>query len=98
MALDSPDADHETGTQEALAALSGSLSLPDTATEEEAAALVAAVASHLREQREAAEAADEPETVSRWSYAGRVGARTRSRLPQRVERGQEWKLSGRVRR
>jgi hypothetical protein len=91
--MDTPEAD-----QEALTALSGSLGLPDTASEEEAAALVAAVASHLREQREAAETDDGPETVSRWAYAGRVDARARSRLPRRVERGQEWKLAARVRR
>jgi hypothetical protein len=76
----------------------GRLLVPDTASEEEAAALVAAVASHLRDQQAAAEADDEPETVEPWAFAGRVGARKRADLPSRVDRGDEWKTAARVRR
>lgn len=76
----------------------GKLLLPDTASEEEAAALVAAVASHLRDQQAAAEADDGPETVEPWAFAGRIGARGRVRLPGRVERGDEWKMASRARR
>lgn len=77
----------------------GDLRLPETASDEEAAALVAAVANHLREQRAAAAAADDgPELVNPWSFAGRVGARERRDLPEQVERGDEWKLAGRLQR
>jgi hypothetical protein len=76
----------------------GTVALPAAATEEETAALVAAVATHLREQREAADTEEEPDPVSEWAYAGRVGARSRSQLPGRIDRGDEWKLSARVRR
>jgi hypothetical protein len=77
----------------------GRVTLPATASEEEAAALVAAVASHLRAQRRAAaEGDDEPETADPWAFAGRVRARRRSQLPGRVERGSEWKMAARVRR
>jgi hypothetical protein len=76
----------------------GKLLLPETANEEEAAALVAAVASHLRDQQAAAEADDEPETVEPWAFAARVGARQRADLPSRIERGQEWKMATRARR
>ncbi|MFB6206058.1 MAG: hypothetical protein ABEJ05_05980 [Haloglomus sp.] len=76
----------------------GHLWVPPTASEEEAAALIAAVASHLREQREAAAADEGPSTVEPWTFAGRIGARRRAELPGRVERGNEWKTAGRVRR
>lgn len=89
----------DSGTEEvALPVPGGTVALPAAATEEEAAALVAAVATHLREQREAADAESDPEPVSRWAFAGRVGARSRSRLPSRIDRGDEWKVSARVQR
>lgn len=76
----------------------GRVTLPATASEEEAAALVAAVASHLRAQRRAAAKDDEPETADPWAFAGRVEARRRSQLPGSIERGSEWKMAARVKR
>jgi hypothetical protein len=76
----------------------GELRLPETASDEEAAALVVAVANHLREQRAAAAADDGPEPVNPWSFAGRVGARERTDLPAQVDRGDEWTLAGRLQR
>jgi hypothetical protein len=91
-------ADEPQGERTYLPVAGGELSLPATASEEEAAALVAAVASHLREAREAAAVDDEPETVEPWAFAGRVGARQRADLPTPVERGDEWKVAARARR
>lgn len=55
------------------------LTLPDDADESEAAAIVAAVGAHIRDQEAAAAAAEaESETENwdgkRWSFAGRVEA------------------------
>jgi hypothetical protein len=91
-------ADEPQGERTYLPVAGGELSLPATASEEEAAALVAAVASHLQEARAAASADDEPETVEPWAFAGRVGARQRADLPGDIERGTEWKTAARVRR
>jgi len=72
----------------------------ETPSDDETAAVAAAIGAHLtdRERAAAAETAEESvETVSEWSFAARmesVGARTRRR-PRAVERGGEWKAAAR---
>ena len=69
-------------------------------TDDEAAAIAAAISAHLGDRQRAAAAAEADEaadTVPNWTFAGRldaVGARTRRR-PRRVERGGEWKAAAR---
>lgn len=49
--------------------------IPESADEDEAAAIAAAIGSHLRAQEVAAAAADEEEPTwegERWSFAGRI--------------------------
>jgi hypothetical protein len=69
------------------------LAVPARATDEEAAAIAAAIGAHLRD-RAAAEPDSEP-LVDRWKLAGRIGKR---RLPRTVRRGEEWKAAARARR
>ena len=81
----------------------GTLSIPPTATPEEAAAIAAAVGAHIRDQQMAAVAAaaagDEEITWDgkRWQFAGRVEAL--SGVSSRVPRGaptDEWTAAGRM--
>ncbi|MFB6165370.1 MAG: hypothetical protein ABEJ31_09460 [Haloarculaceae archaeon] len=73
----------------------------EAATPAEAAAVAAAVSAHLTDRAVAAARAaadDEPETISPWTFSGRldaVGGRSRRR-PQRVERGSEWTAAART--
>ncbi|WP_129113278.1 acc operon protein [Halegenticoccus tardaugens] len=55
-------------------ALAAALDLPADADSEEAAAIVAAIGAHLRDQELAAAAEDDAETWDgeRWTFAGRV--------------------------
>ncbi|SIR15265.1 hypothetical protein SAMN05421858_1618 [Haladaptatus litoreus] len=49
------------------------LSIPPNASEEEAAAIAAAINAHLQDQRAAAEADEEPDwDGKRWQFAGKV--------------------------
>lgn len=79
------------------------LAIPDDADEGEAAAIVAAVAAHLRDREAAAAAAaaaDEAEETwdgDRWTFAGRLeatGGRT-ARVPRDAPRD-AWSAAGRV--
>ncbi|WP_254544041.1 hypothetical protein [Halomarina pelagica] len=75
------------------------VTIPETATDREAAALACAVGAHLEDERAAAAARDDgPRSADRWALAGRYGCRSRSDLPRSVERGEEWKMAGRARR
>ena len=71
----------------------------DVPSDAEAVAIASAVSAHLTDRaRAAAEAqADSAETVSQWTFSGRlnnVGASSRRR-PRRVERGSEWQAAAR---
>ena len=81
------------------------LSLPETATDEEAAAIAAAIGAHLNDQQAAAAAAQaaQGDTESwdgkRWGYAGRLECtqgRT-ARVPTTAPTD-EWTASGRTER
>ncbi|WP_049970381.1 hypothetical protein [Haladaptatus cibarius] len=49
------------------------LSIPPNASEEEAAAIAAAINAHLQDQRAAAESDEEPDwNGKRWQFAGKV--------------------------
>ena len=76
------------------------LTVPETTTRGEAAALSSAIAAHLNDRLAATAAAEEgePQRTNLWSLAGRYGARSRCDLPRRVNRGEEWKMAGRTRR
>jgi hypothetical protein len=98
MSLDLPDTD---GVVEVnLDDLLASLRYEGTAapTDDEAAAIAAALSAHLTDRQRAAAAAEESTpTVSDWTLAGRldaVGTRSRRR-PRSVERGDEWKAAAR---
>ena len=57
-----------------------SLAIPENASAEEAAAIVAAVGAHLRDREVAAAATDDSDDHwegKRWSYAGRIRAQQR---------------------
>lgn len=69
------------------------VTLPPTADGEEAAAIAAAVHSHLDREDEAE---SEVEATNPWKLAGRLGVRSQCRLPD-CERGQEWKTAARTR-
>ncbi|WP_266077786.1 acc operon protein [Haladaptatus caseinilyticus] len=76
------------------------LSIPPDASEEEAAAIAAAINAHLQDQRAAAEADEEPDwDGQRWQFAGKV-----SRLQNRTVRvprdapTDAWSAAGRTTR
>jgi hypothetical protein len=74
------------------------VTVPDDATDAEAAAIVAAVGAHLNDrQRAAAAAQTETETpeADRWKLRGRLGAVGKRRHPRSVKRGEEWKAAAR---
>jgi len=81
------------------AALDGALTVPDDATDEEAAAIAAAIGAHLRAQEAAAAAADEAEPSwdgDRWSFAGRLrGLQGRAGRVPRSAPTDAWTASGR---
>ncbi|MES3517992.1 MAG: hypothetical protein PPP58_10040 [Natronomonas sp.] len=69
------------------------LSVPDRATDEEVAALIAAVTTRLGGDDAAAETGPDP--TDRWLLAGKLDARRRYDLPRECRRGDEWKAAGR---
>lgn len=76
------------------------LVIPDDASEDEAAAIAAAVGAHLRDREAAAAAAaDEEETWDgrRWAFSGRIRAQQRryARVP-RVAPTDPWAAAGRT--
>jgi hypothetical protein len=84
------------------ASLDGDLTIPDDATDEEAAAIAAAIGSHLRAQAAAAAAAAEDDEAEswqgkRWAFAGRLrGLQGRAgRVPKRAPTD-AWAASGRT--
>ncbi|WP_244605554.1 acc operon protein [Halorussus marinus] len=81
------------------AALDGALTVPDDATDEEAAAIAAAIGAHLRAREAAAAAADADEESwegKRWSFAGRLRSLTGrdGRVPRSAPTD-AWTASGR---
>jgi hypothetical protein len=80
------------------------LSVPDDASDEEAAAIAAAVSTHLRAQAAARAAAEEGEdegwTGRRWAFAGRVDGLQGRRSVRVLERAptDAWAAAGRVER
>jgi hypothetical protein len=83
----------------------GTLSLPPTATDEEAAAIAVAIGAYIRDQRAAAAAlatqADEEETWDgkRWKYAGRLeGTQGRAERVPADAPTDEWTASSRAER
>ncbi|MBX0285384.1 hypothetical protein EGH22_03540 [Halomicroarcula sp. F28] len=77
------------------------VSIPDDATEAEAAAISAAVSAHITDRQRAAAAAaaasDSPDYVDEWTMAGRLARFGKNRRPRNVERGEEWKAAARAR-
>jgi hypothetical protein len=75
--------------------------VPDSATDGEAAALAACLGEYLRDWQVRAsmhtspEAGAEIESADGWALAGRYECRSRTDLPQ-VNRGEEWKMAGRA--
>ncbi|WP_235853489.1 hypothetical protein [Halosimplex salinum] len=76
-----------------------SLSLPANADAAEAAAIASAVGAHLHDRHVAAAAAaaedDGPERVDDWTLATRMKSLGRSRWPDDVRKGEEWKAAAR---
>ena len=76
------------------------VSIPDDATEAEAAAISAAVSAHITDcQRAAAAAAaaESAEYTDQWTLAGRLDRFGKRRRPRNVERGEEWTAAARAR-
>lgn len=75
------------------------ITVPSTATDGEAAALTACLGAYLRDRRARAEmtaGSNESESAADgWTLAGRYDCRCRADLPRSVDRGEEWKMSGR---
>jgi hypothetical protein len=99
---DETDADGTPGTGDSLTLTVGgedvTVSLPPDADPEETAAIACAVGAHLQDRARAAAAAesdDEPETVDAWTLAGRMRSVGRSRWPDDVRQGEEWKAAAR---
>jgi hypothetical protein len=84
----------------AAAALAERLTLPPDADESEAAAIVAAVGAHIRDQEAAAAAAEGEEEATweddRWAFAGRVESIQRRTVRVRDGTPQDaWTAAGR---
>ena len=77
------------------------VSIPDDATEAEAAAISAAISAHITDRQRAAAAAaaasGTTEYTDEWKLAGRLDRFGKRRRPQNVERGEEWKAAARAR-
>jgi len=94
------DGEDEESTVELTVADSAvTVSLPPDADESEAAAIATAVGAHLRDRAAATVAAasadDEPDPADAWKLAGRMKSVGRSRWPDDVRRGDEWKAAAR---
>ncbi|MFQ3320026.1 MAG: hypothetical protein ACI8UR_000358 [Natronomonas sp.] len=72
------------------------LQLPADASDDEVAALIAAISAKLGEESATEGPGDTrvPES-NRWKLAGRLGARTRFDLPRECRQGGEWMAAGR---
>ncbi|WP_225334209.1 hypothetical protein [Halomicrobium urmianum] len=93
-----PDAEAGTATV-TLDGESLAVDVPDDATAAEAAAIAAAIGTHLYDRRRAAAAAaaadDGSDAVDRWTLTGRLRGVGKRRFPRDVQRGEEWKAAGR---
>ena len=77
-----------------------SLSIPADASPAEAAAITAAVSAHVTDRQRAAAATTQRSTVEyvdEWTLAGRLASVGKRRLPNNVERGDEWKAAAKAR-
>ncbi|MFC6755474.1 MULTISPECIES: hypothetical protein [Haloarcula] len=101
--LETPEDGTDTGetVEETAAETNLTVSIPDDATEAEAAAISVAVSAHITDRQRAAAAAaaasDSPDYVDEWTMAGRLGRFGKKRRPRNVERGEEWKAAARAR-
>jgi len=100
--LETQDTDASTDeTPPGGAAVDVRVSIPDDATEAEAAAISAAISAHITDRQRAAAAAaaaqDTVEYVDEWTLAGRLDRFGKRRRPDNVERGEEWKAAARAR-
>ena len=100
--LEEPDADETASEQPEVETADIEVSIPDDATEAEAAAISAAVSAHITDRQRAAAAASAAassavEHVDDWKLAGRLERFGKRRRPKNVERGDEWKAAGRAR-
>lgn len=87
-----------TSPSEDLAALVRGLSIPEDATEDEAAAIVAAIGAHLTDRERAAAGEARPAWRGRkWAYAGRLAAVSGrgGRVPDEAP-GDPWTAAGRA--
>ena len=74
------------------------LTVPDSATDNETAALAACLGAYLRDRQAqmVVHAVEETESANSWTLAGRYGCRCRDDLPRSVDRGEEWKMADRT--
>lgn len=70
--------------------------VPTNATDSETAALVACLSAYLRDRRASVTDSETKDTADGWVLAGRYDCRSRNDLPRSVDRGEEWKMSGRT--
>jgi len=98
---DPPDGDTGTTAPADGDELTVTVSIPDDATEAEAAAISAAVSTHITDRQRAATAAaaagGSADYVDEWTFAGRLARFGKTRRPRDVERGEEWKAAARAR-
>jgi len=101
--LEEPDTDETAPEEPAAETPDIEVSIPDDATEAEAAAISAAISAHITDRQRAAAAAaaaaasSSVEHVDDWKLAGRLERFGKRRRPKNVERGEEWKAAGRAR-
>jgi hypothetical protein len=98
-----PDGDSEDASAAEAVTLDGAdLLIPDDATDEEAAAIAAAIGAHIRAQEAAAAAAAESEDEEtwdgkRWAFAGRLrGLQGRAGRVPKSAPTDAWSASGRT--
>jgi hypothetical protein len=99
--LEEPQTDESDAESPTVEPADIAVSIPDDATEAEAAAISAAISAHITDRKRAATAAaaasSSVEYVDDWKMAGRLERFGKHRRPKTVERGEEWKAAGRAR-
>jgi hypothetical protein len=99
--LEEPQTDESDAESPTVEPADIAVSIPDDATEAEAAAISAAISAHITDRKRAATAAaaasSSVEYVDDWKMAGRLERFGKHRRPTIVERGEEWKAAGRAR-
>jgi len=77
------------------------VSIPDDASDAEAAAISAAISAHVTDRQRAAAAAAaasaSADYVDEWVLEGRLARFGKRRRPRNVERGEEWQAAARAR-